>query len=57
MRATLAGLSSGNVANRVYACKILLWSRRCGGIRPDSISRADVAVVRKVPSIAFIAVR
>src|SRR5579859_3312343 len=57
VRIRLAGWSSGSVAIRVYTCGVLLRSRIWGGMRPDSISRADVAVVRKAPNIAFVAVR
>ena len=57
MRVGLTGLFCGSVASRVYVRRILLWRRKWAGIRPDLTSRAVVAVVRKLPRIAFITVR
>ena len=51
------GLLSGSVCMRVKERRILLCNLRCGGANDVSISSAVVAVVRKVPNIAFIAIR
>ena len=57
MRIGLTGLFCGSVAKRVEVHRILLCRRKWAGMRPDSTSIAVVAVVRKLPKIAFIAVR
>ena len=51
------GLLSGSVCMRVKERRILLCNLRCGGANDVSISSAVVAVVLKVPNIAFIAIR
>src|SRR5579859_1910753 len=54
--AALMGCVSGAVRILVHDCSTLFLRRRCVGGRDVSICSADVAVVRNVPSMAFIAI-
>src|SRR5579859_7976266 len=52
----LMGCVSGAVRILVHDCSTLFLRRRCVGGRDVSICSADVAVVRKVPRMAFITI-
>ena len=56
LMAALMGWVSGAVCIRAHDCRTLFLRRRWVGGRDVSIYSAEVAVVRKVPRIAFIAV-
>src|SRR5579859_1521813 len=54
--AALMGCVSGAVRILVHDCSTLFLRRRCMGGKDVSICNAEVAVVRKDPNMAFIAV-